>query len=87
MMNRWLKMSKAAIGVGALALVLIATSMQGLAGISVASALTANQVEFADGSTSIQEDVRRKGKRGGSKVKKGGDSDGFGTGGRRGRFD
>ena len=85
-MTQWLKKAKITVATGAMALVLVGTSFGGFSQISSAEASFGHNAELVTGSVQHDLDAKRGGK--GGKFKKGDDgSGGFGTGGRRGRFD
>jgi|GEM_PF-1872895 hypothetical protein len=82
-MTQWLKKAKITVVAGAMALVLVGTSFGGISQISSAEASFGHNAELVTGSVQHDMDAKR-----GGKIKKGDDgSGGFGTGGRRGRFD
>jgi len=85
-MTQWLNKAKITVVAGAMALVLVGTSFAGLSQITSAEASFGHNAELVTGSVQHDQDLKRGGK--GGKIKKGDDdSSGFGTGGRRGRFD
>ena len=82
-MTQWLKKAKITVVAGAMALVLVGTSFAGISQISSAEASFGHDAELVTGSVQHDQDAKR-----GGKIKKSDDGgSGFGTGGRRGRFD
>ena len=86
-MTQWLKKAKITVVAGAMALVLVGTSFAGISQISSAEASFGNGAELVNGSVQHDEDAKRRGGKRGGKIKKDDGGSGFGTGGRRGRFD
>lgn len=80
-MTHWMKKAKITVVAGAMALVLIGTSFQGIAQISSAEASFGNDAELVTGTVYHDQDAKRGGKF------KNDDDGGFNPGGRRGRFD
>lgn len=80
-MTQWLNKAKITVAAGAMALVLVGTSFQGIAQISSAEASFGHDAELTSGTVYHDQDVKRRFKN------KDSDDSGFGTGGRRGRFD
>ena len=83
-MTQWLKKAKITVATGAMALVLIGASAQGIVQISSAEASFGHEAELVTSSVSHDQDAKRGGKRFKSDD---GSSSGFGTGGRRWRSD
>ena len=82
-MTQWLKKAKVTVLTGAIALVLVGTSFQGIAQISSAEASFGHEAELVTSSVDHDQDA----KRGGKRFKSDDDSGNFGTGGRRWRSD
>ena len=97
-MTQWLKKAKITVVSGALALVLVGTSFQGIGMISPAEASVAPDAELISGSVDHDQDAKRrgkhkdkkdkkKGKHGGNRFQNADSGSSFGLGGRRWRGD